>query len=119
EARRELDRRDLVLAKFFREREGHAYGRDLDEVVEEVAAVVESVAVRNLHDEALFALDHQRHAVTTCDDVRAHAALDHRQPLFERRLPEWLVRPAQPVAAPHVVDEYVETALLLPDPLEE
>ena len=107
EAGRERDRRDLVLAKFFREGEGHAYGRDLDEVVEEVAAVVESVAVGYLNDEALFALDHQRHAVTTRDDVCAHAALDHRHPLVERSLPEGPVRPAQPVAAPHVVDEYV------------
>ena len=99
---------------------GEPDDRGLHEVVEEVAAVVGGVAVGDLDDQPLPALDHQRRGVVAGDDVRVDGALAAsaaRSPseCSQNGLPQTGER----VAAPDVVDQQVQPALLAPDALDE
>ena len=102
---------------------GHRVGepddRVLRQIVEEVAAIAERVAVRDLDDEPGVPLDHQRRAVPASDDVAVDRPLQHLLPLGDRELPE---RPSpfrQRVTAPDVVHQNVEPARFGTDLREE
>src|SRR6185437_12261002 len=75
----------------------------------------------NVHDESAAAGNHHRRGEATGHVMRAHAGLEHRVPTPERLLPE-LARPRELavlhhvfVAAPDIVDENVEPAVLARD----
>ena len=89
-------------------RVGEPDDRVLRQVVEEVAAVAERVAVGDLDDEPGVAFDHQRHAVPAGDDVAVDGALQHLHPPGGGELPEGRSPLGQRVAAPDVVDQDIE-----------
>src|SRR5436309_4880130 len=55
----------------------------------------------------------------TGDDVREHRTFQHQTSLVERCLPKGLAEFGQRVPAPDIINQNVETALLIPDTLEE
>ena len=73
-------RRHVVRMEVAGHRVGEPHDRVLGQVVEEVAAVAEGVAVRDLDDEPGVAFDHQGGAVAAGDDVRVDGALEQFHP---------------------------------------
>src|SRR6266581_2275596 len=116
EPRGEGERGDVAPAQLPRHGHGQPDHRALHEVVEEVAAVAVGVAVGDLDDEALTALDHEGGGVTARHDVGEDGPLEHPPTLLEGQRPEGRAELGQLVAAPDVVDEHVQAALLAADP---
>ena len=91
----------------------------LGQVVEEVAAIPERVAVGHLDDESGAALDHHRRAVPAGDDVAVDGLLEQRLPLGGGEGPEGRPPLGQRIAAPDVVDQHVQPALVGADAVEQ
>ena len=101
----------------------HAGHRDLGEIVEGrepvVIGIVLGGAVGHLDEQAARALDHQRQREVRGDQMRVDAEAKQAQAVLEIMLPDRLVPFEQLLAAPDVVDEDVETALLGADALDQ
>ncbi len=119
ESRRHGERGDPAAAQLAGHGEGEPDHRDLHQVVEKVAPVVGAEAVGHLDDEPAAALHHERYAPAAGDDVGMDGTLEHGEPLVEVELPEAPAPLGERVAAPDVVDQDVEAALLVAHPLEE
>ena len=101
----------------------------LDEVVVEADAFAEvgvelGGAVGHLHHQArgpvfLHRTQHQRQRVVTGDQVRVNAHSQHPQAARQVVLPQRLVPLRVPVAAEDVVDQDVEPAVLVADPIDQ
>ena len=101
----------------------HAGHRRLGEIVEGrepiVVGIVLGRAVGHLDQQAARALDQQRQGVMRGDQMRIDAEPQHAQAVLEIMLPDRLVPLEQLFAAPDVVDEDVEPALLGADALDQ
>src|SRR5580658_1177927 len=109
---------DLRFAQFVGHSHGQPNHRNLHQVVEQVAAVAKEVAVSDFDDQSASALEvaafhHERRRIATGDDVRMHGLMQHGQSLIERKLPESLAEFGERIAAPYVINQNVELALLL------
>ena len=97
--------------------------RGLGEVVEGVDAVVDGVVLRravgHLDHQAARVADQQRERVVAGDQVRLDREVEQPQAVGEVVLPHRRVPLEQLLAAPDVVDEHVEAALLGVDALDE
>ena len=102
-----------------RHRVGKADDGVLGQVVEEVAAVPERVAVGHLDDESGVAHDHQRRPVPAGDDVAVDGPLEQRLSLGGGKGPEGRSPLGQRVAAPDVIDQHVQPTLFGADALEQ
>ena len=104
-------------------RPGHAVHRDLGEIVEGrepvVVGIVFGRAVRHLDEQPARPLDHQRQRMMRGDQMRVDRQPQHAQAVLQIMLPDRLVPFEQLLAAPDVVDEDVEPALLGADALDQ
>ena len=98
-ARSEGDGDDVAFAEFAGHGEGEADDGNFDEVVEEVATVVEGVAVGDFEDDGgraagLAASEHERDGKVSSDDVGVDGLLEHVQAVFEIDRPRmfWTIR---------------------------
>ena len=101
----------------------HARHRRLGEIVEGrepiVVGIVLGRAVGHLDEEAARTLDQQRQRMMRRDQMRVDAEPQHAQAVLEIVLPDRLVPFEELLAAPDVVDEDVEAALLGADALDQ
>ena len=118
-SRGDRQRRHTVGMEVGGHRVGEPDHRVLRQIVEEVAAISEGVAVRDFDDESGVLLDHQRRAVRAGDDMAGDRPLQHLLPLGDRELPERPSPFCQRVTAPDVVHQDVEPTRFRTDPREE
>ncbi len=108
---------DLLFPKLGGEIHCQPDGVDFREVVIQIAAIVEAVAVGDLDDQAILVFNHQRDSVMRVDDVRVDPRLQNLQSDVQRDVPRAL--PLIQRIAVDVVDENVETPLLAFNPIEK
>ena len=113
-----------MLAKLLRHRPRHAGDGVLRQIVEKIPQVRKRLKIRGrAHDQPAAPGQHQRHSQPSGCEVGADAGREHSIPQVEGLLPEGYEgkRPALAVlvASPHVVDEEVETPMIVPDAVEE
>ena len=122
-ARRQRDRGAAVRRELLGLREREPEHRRLGQVVEGREAVVRGVvlerAVGHLDDEAARPADQQRQREVAGDQVRVDREAQQPQAAVEVVLPHRRVPLGQLLAAPDVVDEDVEAALLGVDARDE
>src|ERR1700722_272518 len=87
---------------------GQAYHRDFHQVVKNISAVIERIAIGDFENNGAAAAEHQRNGVVRSDDVRIDGLLQHVQAVLEIDLPEGLAEFGEGVAAPYVIHENVE-----------
>jgi len=119
ESRRDGDRGDAVRAELLGLGQSEAVDCGLDQVVAEAAAVVGTVAVGDLHDQAAVVFEHERDGLLAGDQVRHHGSVPQSLDLVQVEFPERCVPFGERVPAPHVVDDYVEAGLLGADAGDE
>ena len=122
-ARRERDGGRAVGREVLGLGEREPDDRGLGEVVERVDPVGGGVVLRgpvgHLDHEAARVADQQRQRVMAGDQVRLDREVEQVKSVGEVVLPDRRVPLEQPLAAPDVVDEHVEPALLLLDALDQ
>jgi hypothetical protein len=116
----EGDGDNVAFAEFAGHGEGEADDGNFDEVVEEVAAVVEGVAVGDFEDDGgraagLAASEHERDGKVGGDDVGVDGLLEHVQAVVEVDGPKCFGPFGKRVASPDVVDEDIEAFMLALD----
>ena len=103
-------------------RPGHAVHRNLGEVVERVDAVVVGIvgggAVGHLDEEASRMLEHERQGVVGGDEMGVDGEAEEAEAVGEVVIPDRLVPFEQQLAAPDIIDQHVQPALLGPDALD-
>ncbi len=77
------------------------------------------LAVADLHDQSVPGLDQQRQRMVRGDEMRLDPVAHDPQRVLERVLPHALDPAGERIAAPDVVDEHVEAAVLGADPVHQ
>ncbi len=91
----------------------------LAEIVEELSTIAVEGSVRELDNEPTAAVEHEWDAVTACDDVRMDRVLHHCEALLDIDIPEGLAPFGEGVAAPDIVNEDVELAVVGAHPFKQ
>ena len=126
-AGRDGDGGGAVLRQLMSLREGQAVDRDLGQIVEDGDPVARGIvvgrAVRHLDQQAARLPDEQRQEVVGRDQVRLDGEAEDAKAPVEIVLPDRRVplrgSTLEQLAAPDVVHEHVDPAVLLPDPVGE
>ena len=116
------DRGHAVLPQVVGHSARHANDGCFRQVVVDVAQVLVERPGDGADDQAAGLGDHQRRGQLACDQLGSHAGDEHAFPLRARLVPEGDHRDSEClafVAAPDVVDEQVQAAVLGSDALEE
>jgi hypothetical protein len=109
-----------VRTQLGRQREAQPHDRFLDVVVGDDAPERDAgLPVADLHDQPVPGLDQQRQRVVRGDQMRLDAVAHDPQRVVERVLPHALDPAGERVAAPDVVDQHVQAAVLGPDPVHQ
>src|SRR5215208_5430252 len=97
----------------------HAYHGGLRQVVEErhsvVVLVVLGGSIRHLDYQTALVVDKEWQCEVAGDDVRVYGEPQHPKASLQGVLPHWHVPLEEALRPPHVVDQHVQTALLILD----
>ena len=91
----------------------------LGQVVEQIAAVPEGVAVGDLDNQSGVLFDHERCSVPAGDDVAVDRSLEQFEPLGAGKLPKGQSPLGECVATPDVVHQDVQSAVVRADAREK
>src|SRR5216683_2376808 len=108
-ARSQRHRNNISFAQLAGHGEGQPYDGNLYQVVKNVTAVVKSIPIGNFENNSSPSTEHQRNGVVGSDDVGMDCLLQHAQAVIEVDCPECLAEFRQRVAAPHVIDQNVQS----------
>src|SRR6202521_4615157 len=102
-------RNNVSFAQLAGHGEGQPYDGNLHQVIENVTAVVKSIPIGNFENNSSASTEHQGNGVVGSDDVGMNCLLQHAQAVIEVDRPECLAEFRERVAAPHVIDQNVQS----------
>ncbi|MNC49269.1 hypothetical protein D3C75_984370 [compost metagenome] len=103
-----------VCRKLYRQTKSHANQRIFSQVIIKVVNVFVVVPISCMNnDPAVFpGAVHQRNGVIIGHELRSDSRIEHLAPMLWRQLPEGLTLDGPLVAAPYIVDQDIQPALL-------
>src|SRR5699024_9480342 len=120
EAGRDAQCGDVVWGKLVRQALRNPHDGRLDEVVRQIGSVGRVVlAVTDLNHQAVRALEYQRYGQMARDQMGLDSIANDGQRGIERVLPDRLTPADEVVAAPDIVHEHVQSAVLGANAVDE
>src|SRR5258708_13870300 len=111
ETRSKRHRNDVPLAQLAGHGEGQPYHGNFHQIVEKIAAVIESVAICDFENDPMPSTQHQRHSIVRSNDVRMDGLTQHGQAVLKVDRPERFAEFGECVTAPDIVDQNVESLM--------